>query len=39
MFPLDETIGALVTAVQQGKAHYVGNSSYSSARSREAAEL
>ena len=37
--PLEETVGALVTAVQQGKALYVGISSYSSARSREAAEL
>ena len=37
--PLDETIGALVSAVQQGKALYAGISSYSSARSREAADL
>ncbi len=37
--PLEETIGALVTAVQQGKTLYVGISSYSSARSREAAQL
>ena len=37
--PLQETIGALVTAVHQGKALYVGVSSYSSARSREAAQL
>jgi len=37
--PLQETIGALVTAVHQGKALYVGISSYSSARSREAAQL
>jgi L-glyceraldehyde 3-phosphate reductase len=37
--PLDETIGALVTAVQQGKAIYVGISSYSSARTRDAADL
>ena len=37
--PLEETIGALVTAVQQGKALYAGISSYSSARTREAARL
>jgi L-glyceraldehyde 3-phosphate reductase len=36
---LDETLGALVTAVQQGKALYVGISSYSSARTTEAAEI
>jgi L-glyceraldehyde 3-phosphate reductase len=37
--PLDETIGALATAVQQGKALYAGISSYSAARTREAAAL
>ena len=37
--PLDETMAALVTAVQQGKALYVGISSYSSARPAEAAQL
>ncbi|MBE1466010.1 L-glyceraldehyde 3-phosphate reductase [Kibdelosporangium phytohabitans] len=37
--PLDETIGALVSAVQQGKALYVGISSYSPAKTKEAAEL
>ncbi|QQQ76821.1 L-glyceraldehyde 3-phosphate reductase [Saccharothrix sp. 6-C] len=37
--PLEETIGALVTAVQRGKALYVGVSSYSAAKTREAAEL
>ncbi|WP_026423026.1 L-glyceraldehyde 3-phosphate reductase [Actinokineospora inagensis] len=37
--PLEETVGALVTAVQQGKALYVGVSSYSPAATREAAEL
>ena len=37
--PLDETMAALATAVQQGKALYVGISSYSSARSAEAAQL
>jgi L-glyceraldehyde 3-phosphate reductase len=36
---LDETLGALVTAVQQGKALYAGISSYSSARTAEAAEI
>ncbi len=34
--PLEETMGALDTAVRQGKALYVGISSYSSARSAEA---
>lgn len=34
--PLDETCGALATAVQQGKALYVGVSSYSAAKTREA---
>jgi L-glyceraldehyde 3-phosphate reductase len=37
--PLDETMGALATAVQQGKALYAGVSSYSAARTREAAEI
>ena len=37
--PLDETAGALATAVRQGKALYVGISSYSAARTREMAVL
>ena len=37
--PLDETMGALAAAVHQGKALYVGISSYSSDRTREAARL
>jgi L-glyceraldehyde 3-phosphate reductase len=37
--PLDETMGALATAVQQGKALYPGVSSYSAARTREAAQI
>jgi L-glyceraldehyde 3-phosphate reductase len=37
--PLEETMGALATAVQQGKALYVGISSYSSAKTHEAAAL
>ncbi len=37
--PLDETMGALATAVQQGKALYVGVSSYSPAKTREAHAL
>jgi L-glyceraldehyde 3-phosphate reductase len=37
--PLDETMGALETAVKQGKALYAGISSYSPARSAEAAAL
>jgi L-glyceraldehyde 3-phosphate reductase len=37
--PIEETMGALVSAVQQGKALYVGISSYSPAKTREAAEL
>jgi L-glyceraldehyde 3-phosphate reductase len=37
--PLEETMGALVTAVQQGKAHYVGVSSYSAQTTREAARI
>jgi L-glyceraldehyde 3-phosphate reductase len=37
--PLEETMGALATAVRQGKALYVGLSSYSPAKTREAAAL
>jgi L-glyceraldehyde 3-phosphate reductase len=37
--PLEETMGALATAVQQGKALYVGISSYSAERTREAAQI
>jgi L-glyceraldehyde 3-phosphate reductase len=37
--PLEETCGALATAVQQGKALYVGISSYSAAKTREAAAI
>jgi L-glyceraldehyde 3-phosphate reductase len=37
--PLEETMGALVQAVRQGKALYVGISSYSPERTREAAQL
>jgi L-glyceraldehyde 3-phosphate reductase len=37
--PLEETVGALVTAHQQGKALYVGISSYSSERTRQAEVL
>jgi L-glyceraldehyde 3-phosphate reductase len=37
--PLEETMGALVTAVQQGKALYVGISSYSAEKTREAAAI
>jgi L-glyceraldehyde 3-phosphate reductase len=37
--PLEETMGALATAVHQGKALYVGISSYSAKKTREAAEL
>ncbi len=37
--PLEETMGALHTAVQQGKALYVGISSYDAERSRQAAEI
>ncbi len=37
--PLDETMSALATAVSQGKALYVGISSYSSTRTAEAAVL
>ena len=34
--PLEETMGALDTAVRQGKALYVGISSYNAQRTREA---
>src|SRR5438477_7407920 len=37
--PLEETMGALASAVQQGKALYVGISSYSAAKTREAARI
>src|SRR5438874_2600437 len=37
--PLDETMGALDAAVRQGKALYVGISSYSGQRTREAAVI
>ena len=37
--PLEETMGALHTAVQQGKALYVGISSYSAEKTREAATI
>src|SRR5690349_15483969 len=37
--PLEETMGALATAVKQGKALYVGISSYSPNKTREAAKL
>ncbi len=37
--PLEETMGALVTAVRQGKALYVGISSYDADRTREAAKI
>jgi L-glyceraldehyde 3-phosphate reductase len=37
--PLEETMGALATAVQQGKALYVGLSSYSAGKTREAAAI
>ena len=37
--PLDETLGALETAVRQGKALYVGVSSYSAEKTREAAAI
>ncbi|MFL5925588.1 MAG: L-glyceraldehyde 3-phosphate reductase [Gaiellaceae bacterium] len=37
--PLDETMGSLQSAVQQGKALYVGISSYSAEKTREAATL
>lgn len=37
--PLEETMGALATAVHQGKALYAGISSYSPERTRQAAQL
>lgn len=37
--PLEETMGALASAVQQGKALYVGISSYSPDRTRDAARI
>ncbi|HLS79359.1 MAG TPA: aldo/keto reductase [Nocardia sp.] len=37
--PLEESVGALVSAVQQGKALYVGISNYDTERTHEAAEL
>jgi L-glyceraldehyde 3-phosphate reductase len=37
--PLEETMGALATAVRQGKALYVGISSYSAGKTREAATI
>ena len=37
--PLEETMGALDAAVRQGKARYVGISSYSARRTREAAAI
>ncbi|MFJ3759301.1 aldo/keto reductase [Streptomyces sp. NPDC090080] len=37
--PLEETVGALVTAVGSGKARYAGISNYTTERSHEAAEL
>jgi L-glyceraldehyde 3-phosphate reductase len=37
--PLEETMGALDTAVRQGKARYVGVSSYGPRRTREAARI
>jgi L-glyceraldehyde 3-phosphate reductase len=37
--PLDETMGALDTAVRQGKALYAGISSYSASKTREAAAI
>jgi L-glyceraldehyde 3-phosphate reductase len=37
--PLEETMGALDAAVRQGKALYVGISSYSAAKTREAADI
>ncbi|MDX6375292.1 MAG: L-glyceraldehyde 3-phosphate reductase [Nocardioidaceae bacterium] len=37
--PLEETMGALATAVQSGKATYAGISSYNAERTREAAAL
>ena len=37
--PLEETLGALNTAVEQGKALYVGISSYTSEQTQQAAEI
>jgi L-glyceraldehyde 3-phosphate reductase len=37
--PLEETMGALATVVRQGKALYVGISSYSATKTREAAAI
>jgi L-glyceraldehyde 3-phosphate reductase len=37
--PLEETMGALATAVQRGKALYAGTSSYSPSKTREAAAI
>lgn len=37
--PLEETIGALATAVSSGRARYVGISSYSARRTREALDV
>jgi L-glyceraldehyde 3-phosphate reductase len=37
--PLEETMGALASAVQQGKALYVGLSSYSAGKTREAVAI
>lgn len=37
--PLEETMGALASAVQQGKALYVGLSSYSAGKTREAVQI
>ena len=37
--PLEETLGALQTAIDHGKALYMGISSYSSSQTREAAEI
>ncbi|GAA2968811.1 L-glyceraldehyde 3-phosphate reductase [Actinokineospora diospyrosa] len=37
--PLEETVGALITAVEQGKALYVGVSSYSPTATKRAAEI
>ncbi len=37
--PLEETASALATAVQQGKALYIGISSYSGVKTREIAAL
>ncbi|EDT37831.1 L-glyceraldehyde 3-phosphate reductase [Burkholderia ambifaria] len=37
--PVEETAGALASAVRQGKALYIGISSYSAAKTREMAEL